>query len=44
MRLNMNYICQVRDSIAKEIVRIQKTAQGVAQIDVLASLALCGRA
>ena len=31
---------EIRDSIAKEVVRIQQTAKAVAQIDVLASLAL----
>ena len=38
--LEYELYCQVRDSIAKEIVRIQKTAAVVAQIDVLTSLAL----
>ena len=38
--LEYELYCQVRDSIAKEIVRIQKTAAVIAQIDVLTSLAL----
>ncbi len=38
--LEYELYCRVRDSIAKEIVRIQKTAAVVAQIDVLTSLAL----
>ena len=38
--LEYEIYCNVRDRIAKEVVRIQKTAKAVAQIDVFASLAL----
>ena len=36
--LEYDLFCSVRDRIAKEVVRIQKTARAVAGIDVLASL------
>ncbi len=32
--------CRIRDTIASEVVRIQKTAKAIAQIDVFTSLAL----
>lgn len=37
--LEYQLYCEIRDSIAKEVVRIQKTAKIIAQIDVFASLA-----
>ena len=36
--LEYELYCEVRDRIAKEVVRIQKTAKAIALIDVLASL------
>ena len=41
--LEYDLFCQVRDHIAAEVERIQKTAKAVAQLDVFASLALCSR-
>ncbi len=38
--LEYQLFCQVRDSIAGEVVRIQKTAKAIAAIDVFASLSL----
>ena len=38
--LEYELYCEVRERIAAELLRIQKTAKAVAQIDVLASLAL----
>lgn len=38
--LEYELYCGVRDQIAAEVVRIQKTAKAIAKIDVLASLAL----
>lgn len=38
--LEYNLFCEVRDQIAEQVVRIQKTAKAVAQVDVFASLAL----
>ena len=38
--LEYQLYCEVRDTIAKEVVRIQTTAKAVAKIDTLASLAL----
>lgn len=38
--LEYNLFCEVRDTIAAEILRIQKTAKAVAGIDVFASLSL----
>ena len=38
MLWNMN--CDVRDTVGKEVIRIQKTAKAVAALDVFASLAL----
>ena len=38
--LEYELFCEVRERIASELLRIQKTAKAVAQIDVLASLAL----
>lgn len=37
--LEYQLYCEVRDAIAKEVVRIQKTAKTIAQLDVYASLA-----
>ena len=37
--LEYELYCEVRDRIAREVVRIQKTAKTIAQIDVFASLA-----
>ncbi len=37
--LEYQLFCTVRDSIAAQVLRIQKTAKAVAQLDVLASLA-----
>ena len=37
--LEYELFCQVRDTVAKEVVRIQKTAKAIAALDVLASLA-----
>ncbi len=37
--LEYQLFCTVRDSIAAEVLRIQRTAKAVAQLDVLASLA-----
>lgn len=36
--LEYSLFCQVRDSVADEVLRIQKTARAIAGIDVLASL------
>ena len=38
--LEYELYCQVRDAIGQEVVRIQKTAKAVAELDTLASLAL----
>ena len=38
--LEYELYCEVRERIAAELLRIQKTAKAIAQIDVLASLAL----
>ena len=38
--LEYELYCNVRDTIAAEVVRIQKTAKAIAKIDVFASLAL----
>ncbi|MDK2808414.1 MAG: mismatch repair protein MutS [Clostridiales bacterium] len=38
--LEYNLFCEIRDRIAKEIPRIQKTAKAIAGIDVFASLSL----
>ena len=38
--LEYELFCQVRDTVGREVVRIQKTAKAVATLDVLASLAL----
>ncbi|MSS64368.1 DNA mismatch repair protein MutS [Velocimicrobium porci] len=38
--LEYNLFCQIRDQIADEMIRIQKTAKAVAAVDVYASLAL----
>ena len=38
--LEYDLFCQVRDQIAGEVVRIQKTAKAIAGIDVFASLSL----
>ncbi len=38
--LEYQLYCEVRDQIAKEVVRIQTTARAIAQIDTFASLAL----
>ena len=38
--LEYELYCEVREKIAAELLRIQKTAKAIAQIDVLASLAL----
>lgn len=38
--LEYELYCQLRDTIAKEVVRIQATAKAVAQIDTFTSLAL----
>ena len=38
--LEYELYCEVRERIATELLRIQKTAKAIAQIDVLASLAL----
>ena len=38
--LEYELFCQVRDTVGKEVVRIQKTAKAVAALDALASLAL----
>ncbi len=37
--LEYELYCEVRDTVGKEIVRIQKTAKAVAELDTLASLA-----
>lgn len=37
--LEYELFCSVREAVANEIIRIQKTAKSIAQIDVLASLA-----
>lgn len=37
--LEYELYCEVRERVAQEIIRIQKTAKAIAQIDVLASLA-----
>ena len=37
--LEYDLFCQVREEIAKQVVRIQQTAKAVAKLDVLASLA-----
>lgn len=38
--LEFELFCNVRDTVGKEVVRIQKTAKAVAALDVFASLAL----
>ncbi len=38
--LEYDLFCQIRDQVAKEIPRIQKTAKAVAKLDVFASLSL----
>ncbi len=38
--LEYELYCEVRDTIGKEVVRIQNTAKAVAQLDMLASLAV----
>lgn len=38
--LEYELFCQIRDAIAAEIIRIQKTAKAIAGLDVFASLAL----
>ncbi len=38
--LEYDMFCQIRDAIAKEMERIQRTAKAVAQLDVLASFSL----
>lgn len=38
--LEYDYFCEIRQSIAKEVIRIQKTAKAVAVLDVLVSLAV----
>ncbi len=38
--LEYQLYCEVRDKLAEEVVRIQKTAKAIAQIDTFASLAL----
>ena len=38
--LEYELFCQIRDAIASEIIRIQKTAKAIAGLDVFASLAL----
>ena len=38
--LEYDLFCQIRDSIAKEVVRIQKTAKAIAAVDVFASLSV----
>ena len=38
--LEYELYCNIREQIAKEVVRIQKTAKAVAQVDTFASLAL----
>ena len=38
--LEYELFCNVRDTVGKEVVRIQKTAKAVAALDVFASLAL----
>lgn len=40
MSLEYELFCQLRQTLAKEIVRIQKTAKAIAALDVFASLAL----
>ncbi len=37
--LEYDLFCEVRDTVAEEVVRVQKSAKAIAQIDVLASLA-----
>ena len=37
--LEYDLFCEIRDKIASDVARIQKTAKAVAQVDVLASLA-----
>ena len=41
--LEYELFCEVRDQIASEVLRIQKTAKAVAKLDVFTSLSLCGR-
>ena len=38
--LEYDLFCQIRDSIAGEIDRIQRTAKAIARLDVLCSLSL----
>ena len=38
--LEYDMFCQIRDAIAKEMERIQRTAKAIAQLDVLASFSL----
>ena len=38
--LEYDLFSQVRDTVAKEVVRIQRTAKAIAQIDVFASLSV----
>ena len=38
--LEYDLFCQIRDKIASEVKRIQKTAKAIAKLDVFASLAL----
>ena len=38
--LEYDIFCRIRDSVAQELVRIQRTAKAVARLDVYASLAL----
>ena len=40
MHWNMELYCEVRNTIAAELTRIQRTAKAVAKLDVIASLAL----
>ena len=40
--LEYDLFCKVRDKVAEQVVRIQKSAKAVGIIDVLASLVLCG--
>ena len=41
--LEYDLFCEVRDKVAAEVVRIQKTAKAVALLDVLASLSYVGQ-
>ena len=38
--MEYDMFCEIRDTIAKEVVRIQQTAKAIAQTDVFASLSL----